>query len=461
MLRSLLVPLDGSELAEAVLPWSLYLARERRLAVTLARVVTPAGLEGGQNGFGQSPQEVEGWENARLYLEMTRNRLADGGADVEIAVCEGEPAQTLLDLADRIDASAIAIATHGHGGALEYPMGRVAEQIVQAAMVPLLLVPVRSDAVSRAPSLRRLLVPLDGSALAERALEVATELGARGGTVQLVQVVEPDGDMLDTAEGRLPLADAEATYRARAEASAYLRGIAGTVEGDRLTVQTSVSLGEPGRQILTLAHESSADLIVMVTHGMSGTGRGWLGSVASDVVRRASAPVFLVSARSLLARVGRAYRVGDVMTRDIISVCEDEPLDTVIRRLLRRRISGAPVVGADGKLIGMITEHDLLRWQLETARARAGQSPEEPTLPELLATVRSAEVMSHLVVSVEESLPLAAAVPIFLELPYRRVPVTRHGRPVGILSRADVLKALAEQDVAGIKSMLAEAAVGV
>jgi CBS domain-containing protein len=101
------------------------------------------------------------------------------------------------------------------------------------------------------------------------------------------------------------------------------------------------------------------------------------------------------------------------------------------------------------------TEHDLLRWQLETARTRAGQSPAEATIPELLSAAPASAAMSRLVVSVEDPLPLMSAVPILLELPYRRLPVTRHGRPVGILSRADVLKALAEQDLAGIESTAA------
>jgi CBS domain-containing protein len=209
-----------------------------------------------------------------------------------------------------------------------------------------------------------------------------------------------------------------------------------TVEGGRLTVQTSVILGAPDRQILALAREHAVDLIVMVTHGSSGAGRGWLGSVANDVVRRASVPVFLVSARSLVARIGRAYQVADVMTRDIVAVRVDGPLD---------------VVGADGTLVGVITEHDLLRWQMETARPRTGQTTAE-VIPGLLETVRASEVMSRLVVSVEESLPLTSAVPTLLEFPYRRLPVTRQGRTVGILSRADVLRALAEQDVAGIES---------
>jgi CBS domain-containing protein len=143
------------------------------------------------------------------------------------------------------------------------------------------------------------------------------------------------------------------------------------------------------------------------------------------------------------------------MTSDLITVHADEPLDAVIRRLLHRRISGVPVVGSDGTLIGVITEHDLLRWHAHTARART-----DVTIPELLKTVRVSEVMSHLVVSVEGTLPLSSAIPILLELPYRRLPVTHHGRPVGIVSRADVLKALAAQDVAEIESTRAEATVG-
>lgn len=463
MLRRLLVPLDGSAVAETVLPWALFLAREKGLSLTLARVVGN-GIRDRARATGQAlatsaDVAVDGrWERARTYLDAVRERLAGDDVDVEIAICEGTPVQTLLDLVDQIDASAIVLATHGEGSTRDHPLGAVTEQILQEATVPVLLIPTGRGVGMRPPSLQRLMVPLDGSTLAERALDVSAELASQGSSVRLVRIVEPAQETLDTAEGRLPLEDAETTSRAQAEAAAYLRSVQRTMDGNRPAIQTAVELGRPDRQILISAHDQAIDLIVMVTHGASGPGRAWLGSVANDVVRRSSVPVFLVSARALVARGGRSYRVADVMTREVVAMCEDDPLDVVLRRLLRHRISGAPVVSADGTLVGVITEQDLLRWQLDAVRARSGKaSTELPSISDLLKATRTAAVMSHVTVSVDESMQLASALPILLKLPYRRLPVTHHGRLVGVLSRADVLKAMVEQDAAALESLALEA----
>jgi len=454
MLRTLLVPLDGSDLAETALPWGVTLAREKHVSLMLARVVRAAGgahavtPAPGTNGADGVDAEV-----AQTYLDAVRERLGGEGVEATAVVCEGSPAEALLDLADRSDASAIVIATSGHGSVLDYPLARVAERILQEAAVPVLLVPTGREAVRRPPALRRLLIPLDGSALAERALDMAVEIAARDATLVFTQVVEPSLGTLDTAEGGLPLEDTAATERARSEAAAYLQGLRHDTSESQIVVQTSVAVGVPDRQVLAMAREFESDLIVMVTHGASGPGRGWLGSVANAVVRRTDVPVFLISARALVARVGRSYRVGDVMTRDVAVVRADEPLDAVLRRLIRRRISGAPVVQADGTLIGVITEHDLLEWQLAALRAHA----DEPSMiPHAMAAACAGEVMSHLAVSVEESMPLASVLPMLLELPYRRLPVTRDGRLIGVVSRADVLKAMAEQDTTAIRATFVE-----
>lgn len=435
MLRKLLVALDGTELAESVLPWALFLAHEKRVSVTLARVARSTARNQVTATPGIETLHTE-WEAARRYLEEVRTRLLHQGLEVEIAVGEGPPAQTLLDLADDIDASAIVLATRGPAGVADLPLGKVAEQIVQEATLPVLLVPAHDTQPVRGPSARRVLVPLDGSPLAELALDVVRDLVSVATNLLLVRVVEPIRQTLDTAEGHLPLEDVESTERAVADATAYLEAVRQSAGSDDLPIRATVLLGEPDRQILATAHTSGADLIVMVTHGVTGPAHWWLGSVAEDVVRHADIPVFLVSARALVARVGRAYRVADVMTREPISVRTDETLEVVLRRLLRCRISGAPVVDATGALVGVITEYDLLHWQTAASA--------EPA-PRSLRTGHVVDAMSHLTVSVDESMQLASAVPILLKLPYRQLPVTRDGRLTGILARADVLKAVMEQ----------------
>ena len=103
--------------------------------------------------------------------------------------------------------------------------------------------------------------------------------------------------------------------------------------------------------------------MVMATHGHTGASRVLLGSVADRVVRHAELPIFLVSARALAARAVGPRTVRELMTRDLATLRDDESIGAALRKLLRRRVSGAPVVDAAGKLVGVISEHDLLEWQ--------------------------------------------------------------------------------------------------
>ena len=168
--------------------------------------------------------------------------------------------------------------------------------------------------------------------------------------------------------------------------------------------------------------------------------------MADHVVRRSERPVLLVSARALAARVTGPFAVRDVMTREPATVQEDEPLVAVLRKLLRRGVSGAPVVNAAGELVGVISEHDLLEWQANLVDALARRSTVAPAeYARRLETETARQMMSQPPTTIDEAAPLSAAIRLFRERRLRRLPVTRDGRLVGILSRADVLKAMVSQ----------------
>jgi CBS domain-containing protein len=138
--------------------------------------------------------------------------------------------------------------------------------------------------------------------------------------------------------------------------------------------------------------------------------------------------------------------VRELMTRDLAMLRDDESIGAVLRKLLRRRVSGAPVVNAAGKLVGIISEHDLLEWQaaeLERLTKDPGLDPQE--LARHLETESVGALMSHPAVTIESTASLASALHLLLERRFRRLPVVEDGRVVGILSRSDVLKAMAQQ----------------
>lgn len=155
MLDKILVPLDGSDLAENVLPVVEELAEKLSAKVILLQAVTPStqALREAAPGAITSPElsvdvarrRVEAETGAaERYLESVRQRLADKGLTASTSVAEGAPAPAILQSAKDNDASLIALATHGRGGLARAVMGSVADAVVRNAAAPVLLVRVQT-----------------------------------------------------------------------------------------------------------------------------------------------------------------------------------------------------------------------------------------------------------------------------------------------------------------------------
>lgn len=290
MTRQILIPLDGSVTAEAVLPYATSLAHATSASLLLLRIVTPGEIS--QSLFWKTtiPAELrrewteEVLTRANVYLLSVADRLRSMGLQV---VFDVQPAD---DAAAAIVARAehepgiglIAMTTHGYGGALRWAFGSVAGKVLHAAPTPLLV--VRSDGGARAPvtevTYRTLCVPLDGSPLAEQALAEAQLIASStGAALVLISVVPRIGNGFD-------------------EARIYLEQIAEQLRVHQLQVRIRTAEGSPAGQIIAVAEEENADLIVMATHGRTGLQHLWLGSVASKVVHSAPLPVLLVRAQN-------------------------------------------------------------------------------------------------------------------------------------------------------------------
>ncbi len=191
--KCILVPLDGSALAEMALPHAVALARSTGKSLMLLRVV-PLPLAYNQAIWG-APVPTGVWEiseeaakSAQEYLARTAERLGHLNIEVNTQVLEGDPAAMIIAYTEQHPRVAtIAMSTHGRNGLGRWFFGSVAEKVLQAASVPLLL--VRSSESESAPAPRALhearydtiLVPLDGSPLAELALEPAKKIAVATG----------------------------------------------------------------------------------------------------------------------------------------------------------------------------------------------------------------------------------------------------------------------------------------
>lgn len=448
MLKTLLVPLDGSEMSEASLPWAVELARQRGLSLTLATIADYPHF-----GVGAWPEEamtaetydgvlVAEQEEAERYLNGVRERLAETGLHIETIVRHGSPFVALLDLADELSAAAIVIASHGRSGFKRLVLGSVAMQLVSHTTVPVFLVRATTETRNES-SLHRLLVPLDGSVLAERALEVAREIAPAGSTLVLVRVVPwPSSFKVEGDAERV--VDADATAYGIKIANTYLNRVAAPLREAGFTVDTQAVVSETkgaiSRHLAVAAATWEADAIVMSTHGRGGV-TGWLlGSVADEVVRNVDRPVLLVSARAIAARMTGQQCVGDVMTGDVMTLQDDESLVVALRKLVRRRVSGAPVLDAEGRLVGVASQRDIMAWHQRVVDQIAEQSVPAPD--EYLRRLRTEQVRTVMTTSprsIPESASLEAAMALLRERGIHRLPVTRDGRVVGIVAGSDLL----------------------
>ncbi|HEU4342835.1 MAG TPA: universal stress protein, partial [Candidatus Binatia bacterium] len=242
----------------------------------------------------------------REYLQRVAESFA-GIADVKCTVELGNPPGIIVDLAAAQSGTLIAMATHGYSGAQRWLLGSVAEKVLYAATNPLLLVrPAAGETTGGEARLNTVLVPLDGSGLAEKVLPTVTEIATRLKLeVELVRVVvrvyfgAPDA-VLPVFGVNIPQQD-ELWAQANLEATKYLVGKVEQLRAAGLPRVSSVLIDGGGEgaaaEIIDLARKTKDNLVAMSTHGRSGIRRWVMGSVAERVLRHSSDPVLLIRPR--------------------------------------------------------------------------------------------------------------------------------------------------------------------
>ena len=304
MEEQILVPLDGSGFAERALPHAIAVAKATSRSLVLLQSVPPP-IPFGEVGWAVGPtthtEMWSGWEeellNAREYLKNVAERLAEEGLQVRTERLQGDPAEEIVRYAEehpRI--TLIAMSTHGRSGLDRWVFGSVAEKVVQASPVPLLIIRAKDGTpipqTSDTPIYSTIIVPLDGSTFAEQALEHAVPLATTMQAKLVLVCAVPDnllfGDVLTSFDKQTQW---DSEYEIRA---AYLQDVKQKLLTHCLDVEIQMKNGAPQDVILKTSDQAHADLLVMTTHGRGGLTRLWLGSIATGVVRHASQPVLLV-----------------------------------------------------------------------------------------------------------------------------------------------------------------------
>ena len=295
MISKLLVPLDGSPLAEGVMPWVLYLAEVFEARVTLLHVRER-----------RAPRTVHGEPHlteplaAEEYLDRIVASLPPGiHAEHHVhTVAEGDVAASIARHTGELGTDLVILAAHGRLGARGMLTGRIAQQVLRQAQSPIVLLRPEAVAAGR-PHLDTLLVPLDGSPEAETVLPLVSDVARRtGARIQLLMVVATVGTLRGdrTATARVsPLATAEVLAIEEANARTHVETLGDQLRRQGLVVSTEVARGAAVDVVVEEAQRPPVSLVAMASHGRSGLAAVLSGSVGASVQARVEVPLLLLN----------------------------------------------------------------------------------------------------------------------------------------------------------------------
>ena len=292
----LLVPLDGSRLAEAVLPATEALAVCFSSLVILIHVLeehAPATVHGDRHLMDAG--------EAAQYLQTIAARLQASGISVETHVheaLEGDVARSVVEHTEEFVPDLVVLCAHGRGGLRDWLYGNIAQQVLQRGTRPVLMIQPNQDGSAPPFSPHCILVPLDGRHEYVPAVSVATTLAqAFSARLHLTLVVPTLGTLPKEQVGTgmlLPTAMRAILDLDEQESQAYLDRIATRSRAQGLRVQTEVIRGETVQELLQYAERLQPDLMVMASHGRAGLNAALTGSVASRLTARATCPMLLI-----------------------------------------------------------------------------------------------------------------------------------------------------------------------
>lgn len=328
MYRRILFPLDGSHLAEQPIPYVRLLSKALHLPIELLLAFTPiprdltedvstdftsefgGAAAGGLEMSSPTPrgtddpmhgryleQIEEGRQtHAKDYLEHVRQSLKDVEEPISAVVVEEAPASFIVEEAEKEPGTLVVMSTHGRSGLRRWTHGSVTDRVLHATTGPLLVVRAREESeFAEDQQLTHVVVPLDGSTLAEQALPHAVQLALElKMTISLVRVLpSPQGYMV--GDGHYASVLPDYIDQEKQTALEYIREIRTSLHKQGIaSVEGHVLEGHPAESILDFADKMANSMVVMMTHGRSGMGRWILGSVADHVIRHAGRPILVL-----------------------------------------------------------------------------------------------------------------------------------------------------------------------
>ncbi len=295
MYTRMLIPLDGSKVAEQVLPYARFLAKALGISGELLGVVDPETLVAFSNpaqGRHLDTLVTETMSRTAVYLETTARSFQ--GIQVKCSVEKGKPEDIVIEKAASDKNGLIVMATHGRSGIQRWVLGSVTDKVLHGATNHLLLVRASDQGKTEGDApLKTVIVPLDGSPLAEQVLPCVVDL-AKKMKLEVVLVRAYALPPAISAE-EYGVYSAELLDHLEAEAGDYLEEKVNKLKQQGIAhVGSVVKTGYGAEEIITLARNTPDNLVAMCTHGRSGLQRWVLGSVTDRVMRHSGDPVLIV-----------------------------------------------------------------------------------------------------------------------------------------------------------------------
>ncbi len=303
MYSKILAPLDGSGIAECILPHVEAIATKNdAVDVTFLYVVEPLNTPLTDPEF-KSLIESKAKSAADRYLkELIRGLSYKERAHGKVIL--GKAADSILDYSAESKMDLIIMASHGLSGIRRWVRGSVADKVLHESRIPVLRIRANAPRTAFYTEGQRMtvLVPLDGSELAEVKLnhvrELAEQFGAQSLDIVLLRVCELFSQPHLHYPPPMPLSWEESlkyeTKRCKEICLTYLNGVRKRLRKDGLSVRLAVPVGNPAEVIVEYVSKNPVNLILLATHGLTGLGQWAFGSVANKVIKGTSTPVFLI-----------------------------------------------------------------------------------------------------------------------------------------------------------------------
>ncbi len=317
MYENIIVPLDGSDASRQVLPYARSIAKTVGATLHLIGVLEPLNRVDNLSRMGSGAQNApmsqselvlsEDWRalvgglrrEARERLDAAAEETRSRGIETTVELLEGEAAEQIIAAGNRQGESLIAMSTHGRSGIGRWMLGSVTDKVVKHTATPVLIIRAQREEPPDDVALSRVVLPLDGSELAERAIPHAVAFAnAFGAGITILRSSSPTAYGFGYADYYAAQTYTDISSEVLSDVRDYVTSAVGRIQGMGVaSVEERTPEGNPGAAIIDEVGDDRTKLVVMTTHGRTGVGRWVLGSVTDRVIQHSAGPVMVIASK--------------------------------------------------------------------------------------------------------------------------------------------------------------------